>query len=192
MSSAVAPPEAALVERAQRGDVTAFEELVRRHHGRVRAVALRVTNDAADADDCTQEAFLRAWRALPSFRLDAAFSTWLYRIVTNVALNLVTRRRERPRDDVPEVVDVTDAPEARSVGRERLDVVVRAMDELTPEQRAVFVLRDVEGLSYDDVAGALDITLPAVKSRLFRARQEIAAALARYDGVAPTNTDGRR
>lgn len=184
----------ALVARAQDGDVSAFETLVRTHHRRAFAVALRITQDPTDAEDCTQDAFVRAWRALPGYRRDAAFSTWMYRIVTNVALNHVTRRRERARGDVPDVHDPTDQPESRSVHRERLDVVVGALGTLTPEQRAVYVLRDVEGLSYDDIATTLQISLAAVKSRLFRARQDIAAVLAAYDSatLAPTSDHGRQ
>lgn len=175
------PDEQLLVDRARRGDVAAFETLVRGHHRRMYAVAFRIVRNATDAEDATQDAFVRAWRALPNYRGDAKFSTWLYRITTNVALNKVTRRREHASDEIPERVSTAADPARRVTDAERLDIVLAALDTLTPEQRATYLLRDVEGLAYEDIAEALGISLSAVKSRLFRARQDLAQALAAYD-----------
>lgn len=170
-----------VLQRAQAGDVGAFEELVRLHYGKVFGVCLGVCGNRSDAEDAAQDAFVRAWRALPSFRGDSAVSTWLYRIATNVSLTLISRRRESVSDDVPERPDVTESPEGQFEGMERIGVVQQTLQQLTPDARAAFILRDIEGLSYDEIAQNLDITLSAVKSRIFRARQAVADALAAHD-----------
>jgi RNA polymerase sigma-70 factor, ECF subfamily len=171
-----------LVARARDGgELAAFEELVRRHRDTAYRVALRVCLNPADAEDIAQEALVRAWRSLGRFRADAAFSTWLYRIVTNVALSTVTRRREHATGDPLEPVGPDLDPAGTVQTRERLGAVLAALRELTPEQRACYVLREVEGLTYDELAEVLGTSVQAVKSRLFRARTELARALARYD-----------
>ena len=172
-----------LVARAQDDDVDAFDELVRRHRDMLFRVALRVCRDRADAEDVTQDAIVRAWRSIGSFRGDAKFTTWMYRIVTNLALNKVSRRREHATDDIPDPPDTGGVldPARRAEDRERLDVALRALDRLTAEQRACLVLREVEGLSYEELAEVLDISVGSVKGRLFRARQDLADALAVYD-----------
>jgi len=171
-----------LVVRArEHDDVAAFEELVRRHRDRAYRVALRVCRDPTAAEDVAQEAFVRVWRGLHGFRADSQFSTWLYRIVTNLALNRVTRRREDPTGDVPEPAGRHLDPAVRAEDSERLGTALQALDALTPEQRACFVLREVEGLSYEELAEVLDTTVAGVKGRLFRAREELATALRAYD-----------
>lgn len=171
-----------LVRRAVgRSDVAAFEELVRRHREAAHRVALRICLSSADAEDVAQEAFVRAWRGLASFREDAAFSTWLYRIVTNLSLNLVTRRREQATGDIPEQFLAELDPAGRVQDAERLQLALGTLGALPAEQRACWVLREVEGLGYEEIAAVLDITVPAVKGRLFRARSAIAETLARYD-----------
>lgn len=168
--------------RAQRGDVGAFEELIRRTYGLVLSVCRGVCGSGGEAEDAAQETFVRAWRALPGFRGDAAVTTWLYRIATNVSLTAVRRRRPTAQpDELPDIADVRDDPSATAEGFERVAVVRAALAELSDDARAAFVLRDVEGLSYDDIADALGISLGAVKSRIFRARQHIAGALQAYD-----------
>lgn len=170
------------MERARdRGDVAALEELVRRHRDAAYRIALRICLNSADAEDVAQEALVRAWRSLQSFRGDAAFSTWLYRIVTNLALNAVSRRREQPTDEPPEPPGPELDPAGRVQQRERLDAVLSALGDLPAEQRACWVLREVEGLSYEELAEVLDLTLSAVKGKLFRARTHLSEALARYD-----------
>lgn len=178
--------DADLVARVRdHADVAAFEELVRRHQDRAYRVALRICRNAADAEDVAQEAMVRAWRGIGGFRGDARFSTWLYRIVANLALNRVTRSREAATDDVPDSeAGVALDPARRAVDGERLGVALRALDALTPEQRVCVVLREIEGLSYEELAEVLGISVPSVKGRLFRARQDLAAALARYDDDA--------
>jgi RNA polymerase sigma-70 factor, ECF subfamily len=175
--------EVELVQRARDGEVAALEELVRRHRDTAYRVALRICLNSADAEDAAQEALVRAWRALPRFRGEAAFSTWLYRIVTNVALSTVRRRREQPTGELLEPAGPDLDPATAAEGRDKLAAAWRVLATLTPEQRACWVLREVEGLSYDELADVLALSLPAVKSRLFRARSEISTALDRYERV---------
>lgn len=170
-----------MLRARDRGDHAALETLLRRHRDAAYRVALRICLNPADAEDVAQEAFVRAWRALPRFRADSAFSTWLYRIVTNVALNTVTRRREQPAELVETEGRAELDPAERVEHRERLAALHAALGTLTPEQRACWVLREVEGLSYEELGEVLDLTPAAVKGRLFRARADLAAALARYD-----------
>ena len=159
---------------AQRGDLDAFDALVRRHRLRVYRVALRMLGDPAEAEDAAQEAFVRAWQALPRFRGDAAFGTWMYRVVTNRCL---TRLRDRRLSDPLPEAEALQAPGTdtadSAVARVQIEAVKRAIHQLTPEQRAPWVLRELEGLSYEQIADALDLSLSAVKARIHRARQEI-------------------
>ncbi|MBW3665062.1 MAG: sigma-70 family RNA polymerase sigma factor [Actinobacteria bacterium] len=183
MSALADLDDAELVVRARDGeDVAAFEELVHRHRDRAYRVALRITRHPGDAEDVAQEALVRAWRSLPRFRGDARFSTWLYRIVTNLALNRVDRRRGVTAE-IPDTAVRSDDPAVRTEDAERLSAALAALERLSAEQRACYVLREMEGLSYEELAEVLDTSVAAVKSRLFRARQELTAALARYDAV---------
>lgn len=172
----VAPTDADLVSRAQAGRLDAFEELVRRHRLGAYRVALRMLGDESDAEDATQDAFVQAWRKLDGFRADAAFSTWMYRIVTNRCLNMLRARRRTE----PLPID-REAPASRpdriAEGRWQVEDLQRAIGRLTPEQRAPLVLRELEGLSYGEIATALELSIPAVKSRLHRARLELLAAM---------------
>ena len=169
------------VDKARQGDVAAFEQLVREHYGAVYAVARGITGRDGDAEDATQDTFVRAWRAMPTFRGDAKFSTWLHRIATNVSLTLVTRRKDKATDDIPDSASMATSPESRLEDRERLSIVHSTMEQLPADARAAFVLRDVQGLTYDEIAETLGISLSAVKSRIFRARQTIADALRTFD-----------
>lgn len=158
-----------LVRAAQTGDVDAFEELVRRHQASVYRVALRILGSSADAQDAVQETFIRAWRALPHFRRDSTISTWLYRIVTRRALNRIAARRTTETLDEVELeagADPADSAERRG----RLSAVTDAIANLPSEQRAALVLREFEGLSYQEVADILGAGLPAIKTRIHRAR----------------------
>ncbi|HWH33460.1 MAG TPA: sigma-70 family RNA polymerase sigma factor [Egibacteraceae bacterium] len=170
-----------MLRARDRGDGAALEELIRRHRDAAYRIALRICLNGADAEDVAQEAFVRVWRSLGRFRADSAFSTWLYRIVTNLALNTVTRRREQPAELAESQFPAELDPASRVQQRERLAALGAALASLTPEQRACWVLREVEGLSYEELAEVLELTLASVKGRLFRARAELAAALARYD-----------
>ena len=176
-----------LVVRARdRGDGAALDELLRRHRDTAYRVALRICLDPAEAEDIAQESLVRAWRSLSRFRGDAAFATWLYRITTNTALKRTGRRRDVTMAELPEAPGPDLDPATRVVQRERLAVATAALASLTAEQRACWVLREMEGLSYEQLSEVLGLTLPAVKGRLFRARAELTAALARYDRGGPT------
>jgi RNA polymerase sigma-70 factor (ECF subfamily) len=161
-----------LVRAAQNGDVDAFEELVRRYQTSIYRVALRMLGSRADAQDAAQETFVRAWRALPRFRHDSAVSTWLYRIVTRRALDKIASRRTTGTLDE---VDLGAGPDPVQAAehQERLRAVRQAIAKLPPEQRAALVLREFEGLSYQEVAQVLGASVPAIKTRIHRARLTI-------------------
>lgn len=161
-----------LVRAAQNGDVDAFEELVRRYQTSIYRVALRMLGSRADAQDAVQETFVRAWRALPRFRHDSAISTWLYRIVTRRALDKIASRRSTETLDEVEVEAGPDPAQAAE-DQERLRAVRRAIAKLPPDQRAALVLREFEGLSYQEVAQVLGASVPAIKTRIHRGRLTI-------------------
>jgi RNA polymerase sigma-70 factor, ECF subfamily len=165
-----------LVSAAQRGDLIAFEVLVRRYRTSAYRLALRMLGNPIDAEDVTQDSFLQAWQALPTLRAGRAFSTWLYRIVTNRSLNAIRSRRvtEVLRN---EIEDETRRPNHVIEARRRLETLRRAITRLTPEQRAPFILRELEGLSYKEIADVLETTVPAVKGRLHRARLALLEAM---------------
>lgn len=162
--------DAFLVQAAQDGDLAAFESIVRRHQGAVYRVALRMLGSPADAQDVTQDTFVRAWRGLRSFRRDSAVTTWLYRIVTRRCLDVLAARR--PAEPFAAVeFPLVESDVADSVAeRQRLVAVTRAIADLPAEQRAALVLREFEGLSHRELAEVLGISIPAVKARIHRAR----------------------
>ena len=169
-----------LIHRAQQGDRAAFEALYRAHAGRVYALCLRLTADAALAEERTQDAFVRAWERLATFRGDSAFSSWLYRITVNEVL--LGRRAERRRE---ERIVTTDDPEALELPRgadpasgNRLDLE-RAVAALPPGAREVFVLYDVEGYGHEEIAQLAGIAVGTSKAQLFRARRLLREALNR-------------
>ncbi len=187
-----APPrcpddESALVALARAGDRSAFDELVRRHADGLYAVVVRLCADEQEAEEVTQEAFLRAWRGLPGFRGGSQFFTWLYRIGVNEA----RRRSERSRRGAPVVSlderrarDVSDAsmrPDDRVEHAELCRELDRAIGGLPVEHRAALVLRDVEGLSTAQAAAVLGLREAAFKSRLHRARSALRVELAHHD-----------
>ena len=172
----VALTDGDLVSRAQSGQLDAFEELVRRHRLATYRVALRMLGDESDAEDATQDAFVQAWRNLGGFRADAAFSTWMYRIVSNRCLNMLrARRRTEPLPDDREAP--ASRPDRIAEARWQVDDLKLAILRLTPEQRAPLVLRELQGCSYEEIAQSLDLSISAVKSRLHRARLELLAAM---------------
>lgn len=172
----VAISDGDLVSRAQSGQLDAFEELVRRHRLATYRVALRMLGDESDAEDATQDAFVQAWRNLGGFRADAAFSTWMYRVVTNRCLNMLRARRR-----TEQLPDDREAPASRpdriAEARWQVEDLKLAILRLTPEQRAPLVLRELQGCSYEEIAEALDLSISAVKSRLHRARLELLGAM---------------
>lgn len=171
--------ESVLIERARMGDQDAFAALVERHARPAYNVAYRVMGNAAEAEDITQEAFVRAHRALGRFRPGAPFAPWLYKIVTNLALNALEKQRlpTRSLDDLPPLVEPSargaDEPPARALAAERQAALRAALLALSPAQRAVVELRHFQGQSYEAIAQTLGIPLSDVKSRLFRARQKL-------------------
>ncbi len=177
-SATGAETELEFIAQAQRGDRRAFGELVRRHREGVVNVVYRMCGDVDLAEDAAQEAFIRAWQHLPNYRPRSPFRNWLYRIATNVALDVL--RRERETVDVDEVVlAASDAgPEATVEGRERSEQVRQAVLALPPASRAVLVLREYEGLSYREIGDALGIPIGTVMSRLNYARNRLRETLA--------------
>jgi len=181
------PDESFLIARAQRGDPSAFEEIVRLYQRRVYGVALRIVRAHDVADDVTQEAFLRAWRSLDRFELGRPFGPWVCRIAANLAVNHVRSPRAREEglpDGHAETRTNAPGPLGALLDAEGASVLERAMGQLPQEQRAVLVLRVVEELSYAEIAETLGISPGTVMSRLFRARERLAQALSPYLGAA--------
>lgn len=179
-----------LVKRSQEGDRASFDILVREHYSLVYNIAYRMLGDHDRAADATQSAMVRAYKALSRFRQDATFSTWLYRIVTNVCLDEL-RQKERGTQSLTlltensdtelEERDIPDSkgdPAADAEQRERQELVQEALGRLASEHRAVVVMYDLSGLSYEEMAETLEIPLGTVKSRLNRARHALKEELA--------------
>ena len=182
--------DAVLLARARNGDVDAFAELVRRYEHRVRAVLFRLLEDERDVEEATQDAFVQAWRNLHRFRGDAAVFTWLYRIAVNEALARLRRKRVQTTD-IDEVAEAARAaadpaaePQPAAEASELHSVLSDAIRGLEPEYRAPLVLRDVVGLSNQEVADVLELSVPAAKSRIHRARMRVRAALEAWEAGA--------
>jgi RNA polymerase sigma-70 factor, ECF subfamily len=185
MRPAPAEPEAALVERARGGDRAAFEELVRRHADRLYAVVLRFVADGGEAEEVTQEAFLRAWRSIGRFEGRSRFFTWLYRIGINEAKRRAGRRPPATvvsLDDepIPEAPDWSESPQARLTQTDLRRVLEEAIRSLPVEYRTPMILRDVEGLTTAEAAEVMELSEAAFKSRLHRARLAVRRALDQY------------
>ncbi len=178
-----------LVERAQAGDKQAFELLVAKYQRKVARLLSRFIRDHAEVEDVAQEAFIKAYRALPAFRGDSAFYTWLYRISVNTAKNhLVAQGRRAPTStgfDAEEAEGFEDAgqlrdintPESLMQSRQTGETINAAMAALPEELRHAIILREIEGLSYDEIAEAMDCPIGTVRSRIFRAREAVAEKL---------------
>tara|TARA_B100001093_G_scaffold456566_1_gene467604 strand:+ start:305 stop:895 length:591 start_codon:yes stop_codon:yes gene_type:complete len=172
-----------LVQRAQRGDLRAFDLLVLKYQGRIAALISRYVSDAGEVEDVTQEAFIKAYRALGKFRGDSAFYTWLYRIAANAAKNHLVAKGRRPGADATiedaegydegGLLSESASPEALAMGKELAEVVESALNELPDELKAALILREFDGLSYDDIADVLGCPVGTVRSRIFRAREAI-------------------
>ncbi|HEY5850706.1 MAG TPA: sigma-70 family RNA polymerase sigma factor [Lysobacter sp.] len=166
--------ERGLVAAAARGEIRAFESLYRRHAGRVHGVIARlVGNQGARAEDLTQEAFVRAWQALPAFRFESAFSTWLHRLAVNTALMEMRSRRSRPQDDGDsdeEVFDLLGSTDSAGHTTALTMDLERAVATLPPRARAVLVLYDVEGWKHEEIAAELGMAVGSSKAQLHRAR----------------------
>ena len=178
-----------LVLRAQSGDKRAFELLVLKYQRKLGRLLSRFVRDPAEVEDVTQEAFIKAYRALPSFRGDSAFYTWLYRIGINTAKNyLVALGRRAPTttpfdneeaegfEDAEQLRDAS-TPESELEGKQIAATVNHAMDALPEDLRTAITLREIEGLSYEEIANVMNCPVGTVRSRIFRARDAIAAEL---------------
>jgi len=173
----VAVGDRELIARSCTGDLDAFEELVRAHQTQIYNLTYRVTGNHEDASDAAQDAFVRAFQALSRFRQEAAFSTWLYRIATNAALDLVRRRPAVPPVELPVDHPAPNDPEVEVHRREVSRRVHAAVGQLPVEYRTVVILRDLQGLAYDEIAKILDIPVGTVRSRLSRGRDALKALL---------------
>jgi RNA polymerase sigma factor RpoE len=187
----------ALVERAQGGDKHAFDQLVSKYQRKLGRLLSRFIRDPAEVEDVSQEAFIKAYRALPSFRGDSAFYTWLYRIGINTAKNyLVAQGRRAPTstefdseeaetfESADQLRDIN-TPESLLLSKQIGETVNGAIDALPEELRTAIVLREIEGLSYDEIAGMMDCPIGTVRSRIFRAREAVAQKLRPLLDVAP-------
>ena len=197
--------EAQVIERVLAGDVNAYEELVTKYEKSVYNLALRMTDNAEDAADMAQEAFIKAYNSLSGFRGDSKFSVWLYRIVSNVCLDFLRKQSRRPAvslsvedDDGEEVqMDVPDdsmSPQQMLERQLTREAVREGLSQLPEDYRQILLLRELQGLSYDEIAQALDIGVGTVKSRIFRAREKLCAFLNQTgnipDYVASSNKRG--
>lgn len=187
-----------LVERFKKGDQAAFNELVLRYQKKVYLIAYGMIGDHQDAREKTQEVFLRVFRHLPSFEGSSSFYTWIYRITVNLCIDHYRRRKMRKSeyadkyDHAPTLVEETVFPTVSSASREtptgrllreELGAKIReAMDKLSPKHRQVLVLRELEGLSYQEIADVVGISIGTVMSRLFHARKQMQRRLAHYIG----------
>ena len=181
-----------LVARAGAGDQEAFEQLVRDNQNRVYSLAVRLVGDREEAADLAQEAFLKAWQNLPSFQGESSFSTWLYRLTTNLCIDYL-RRQKRRQEAAPAVslddeeagwaepADWNQDPYRKLEETERSRALARGLEQLPEHQRRPLVLRELSGLSYQEIAQALDLDLGTVKSRIARARLALGKIL-REDG----------
>lgn len=188
-----------LVERAKRGDVHAFEQLISQYERKVYNLAYRLTSSHEDASDVAQEAFIRAYSSLPEFRGDSSFATWLFRIVNNACLDELRKRKRQRVTSLDEtftmedgevdrqlaIADEADGPEQALERVEVQRTVQESINALDEEYRVVVVMRDIQGYSYNEIADALGINLGTVKSRLNRARNALKEMFGSLELLAP-------
>ena len=201
--------EARLVREIRAGDGDAFETLVREHQTRVYNLALRMCGDPEDALDISQETFLKAWRTLGKYRGDCSLGSWLYRIASNLCIDLLRKNKRRQTEKIVslddpgeegrplELPDLREEPQTILEREENRRAVWECLEKLPEEQRLILVLRDVNGLSYEEIGASMGLELGTVKSRIFRAREKLANLLAKqgtFDPVPASNSrnKGRR
>jgi len=189
--------ERELIKKAQSGDVDAFEEIVKLYEKRVYSLALRMTQNPQDAFDASQEVFIKIYNFLPSFKWESSFYTWVYRITVNKCID-INRKLKRQRtfsidaqdEDSPafDIPDEVHSPESRYGKKEAMEAVMKALDKLSDEHKAVIILRDIKGLSYLEIADVVDCSEGTVKSRISRAREKLREILEKkgnfFDDVA--------
>jgi RNA polymerase sigma-70 factor (ECF subfamily) len=177
-----------LVQRVQQGDKKSFDLLVLKYQNRIIKLVSRYVREQSDAMDIAQEAFLKAYRALPNFRGDSAFYTWLYRIAINTAKNYLVSASRRPPEahlentdgdaiDIEELQKDFDNPENLLLAEEIKRTILTAMNKLPEDLRVAITLREIEGLTYEEIAEAMDCPIGTVRSRIFRAREAVDAKL---------------
>ena len=185
------PSDEELVSRAQAGDATAYDELVNRHRGRIYAMIRQMVKNDADAWDLSQEAFIKAWKALPRFEARAQFSTWLYRIAHNAVYDWTRRKRPESGGELQDEIfssDNIDPASTTTPSRERRpdealradelrEKIEAALQKLKPQHREVVVLKDVQGMAYKDIAKVMETSIGTVMSRLHYARQQLQTLL---------------
>lgn len=178
--------ETELLQRYARGDRSAFDEIVSMHMARVYAVSLRMCGNPDDARDVAQEVFISAMRALKTFRGDAQLSTWFHRVATNASLDHLRKAKRHLSSVLPEDRPSDDpAPDEHAAAAVRAAEVQRALRDISPDHRAVLVLHDIQGMDYGEVASTLELPLGTVKSRLSRARAEMARRLGHLRETEP-------
>ena len=194
--------EAQIVCKVLEGDVNAFETLVVEYEKNVYAITQRMTGNAEDAADMTQETFIKAYNSLSSFRGDSKFSVWLYRIATNVCLDFLRSRSRKPTvslsmedDDGEEMqLDIADESQSPEMLLERgltRDAVRRGLNALPPDYKQILLLREIQGLSYDEISDVLDLEVGTVKSRIFRARKRLCAFLLEDGNIPEFSASGK-
>ncbi len=180
-----------VVERARAGDEAAFRQLYLQHRGQVTRLVTRMVGPGPDVDDLVQDVFLHVYRSLPSFRGEAKFTTWLYRLTVNVTKMYFRRKQSRPRfadvpvPEAPRESRPSEAPDQASERQERLAALYRLLERLSDKKRTVLVLHDFEGLTADRIAQIVDAPVMTVRTRLFYARKELYTLLAEDPALAP-------
>ena len=183
-----------IINRVRGGDTEAFEQLVLEHQNKVYSLALRMLGNEEDARDMAQEAFIRAFNSLASFRGESKFSVWLYRLTSNICIDFLRGRAKRRTVSLNwededgdegelEIPDERFSPEARLERTELRESVRRGLDSLSPEYREILLLREINGLSYDEISRALNLEEGTVKSRIFRARKKLSEFLIREGNI---------
>lgn len=169
-----------LLRRAQKGDPQAFEDLMAPHERKVYGICLRMLGNREDALDCAQDAMLRLWRAIASYRKEASFQTWCYRIATNACLDFLRKKKVRPAvsldvlaETAPLPTDGRDAPEAMAEASARKEALAAGIAALPEDLRSALVLRDVQGFSYEEISAILQVPIGTTKSRISRAREKL-------------------
>lgn len=194
--------EMAVIQKVKDGEVNAFEELMAAYEKNVYNLALRMVKSPEDAADMSQEAFIKAYNNLDNFRAESKFSVWLYRIVSNVCLDFLRRQSRRGTvslsmedddgDDVQlDIADESQSPERLLERQLTKDAVRRGLETLPPDARQILLLREIQGLSYEEISDVLGIEVGTVKSRIFRARKKLCAFLLQ-DGNIPDFVSSKR
>ena len=184
-----------LIARAADGDASAFNQLMEMHERRMYAVALRMCANREDAQDCLQEAMLRVFRAIGSFKGQSTFSTWLYRITMNTCLDELRRKKNKQSSSLDNLLDQgwapTDtgtSPEKHAMMRELRGHLAKSIQELPEDMRAAIVLRDIQGFAYDEIASMLDTNVGTIKSRISRGREKLREILSKKPELFDTHS----